>query len=414
MQVKRILLILAASLTGMGLLFSLNSWMRRAASAELALTEGTRAAVAASADEMQQLTLSLEKLLVSGSDRQRALLLTDVALSADRASRSLSALPDAQGERAAVLAFLSSLTERAKALAAGLAAGQSLSAADRAALTDDLNGARLLQTELDLALQSLLTGTPLTSALPASEVAAPAVSAPSTWKALTGEAIGSGKALQIAKEFVGVERVTSVSHAPDTSGAVPTYGVTVRTGDLQLNLEVTRQGGKVLMMSPETAAFPVVRTVTECTQAALSFLQSRGFPAMEAPYYQVYDGLCVLTCVYAEQGVLVWPDRVLVQVRMDTGEVVGIEASKFWQHHTPRRLTAPLLTKAEARLSLAPDSDVRSARLCIIDSGSQERLCWQFTLLWEDDTYLSCIDAITGAELLLEKVIQLENGSIAA
>ena len=71
---------------------------------------------------MDGIGTGLEKLLVSGSDRQRALLLTDVALSADRASRSLSALPDAQGERAAVLAFLSSLTERAKALAAKKAA----------------------------------------------------------------------------------------------------------------------------------------------------------------------------------------------------------------------------------------------------------------------------------------------------
>lgn len=414
MQVKRILLILAASLTGLVLLFSLNAWMRRAASAELALTEGTRAAVAASAGELQQLTLSLEKLLVSGTAGQRALLLTDATLSADRVARSLSALPDAQGERAAVLAFLSSLSERTRNLAASLAAGYTLSAADRSALTADLNGARLLQTELELALQAMLTGGQLSGSLPISEIAAPASSAPSSYKGLTGDAIGSGKALQIAKEFVGTERVTSVSHAPDTSGSLPTYGVTVQTGSLQLNLEITRQGGKVLMMSPETAAFPVVRTVAECTSSALAFLHSRGFPAMEAPYYQVYDGLCVLTCVYAEQDVLVWPDRVLVQVRMDTGEVVGIEASKFWQHHTPRRLTAPLLTEAEARQSLAPDSQVSAARLCIIRAGEQERLCWQFTLLWEDETYLSCIDAITGAELLLEKVIQLENGSIAA
>ena len=215
--------------------------------------------------------------------------------------------------------------------------------------------------------------------------------------------------MQIAKDFIGADKVRSVAHAPDTGGVMPAWGVTIQTDDLQLNLEITRRGGKVLLMSPETAAFPVRKTVEECREAALAFLQERGFAQMESPWYQVYDGLCVLTCVNVQRGVLIWPDRVTVQVRMDTAEVVGIEARQYWRNHIPRKLQTPLLTASEARAYLS--AEPTAGRLCLLPYEGQERLCWQFSIQHEDDTYISYIDAMTGRELRLEKVMHLETGA---
>jgi hypothetical protein len=99
---------------------------------------------------------------------------------------------------------------------------------------------------------------------------------------------------------------------------------------------------------------------------------------------------------------------------MDTAEVVGIEARSYWRSHIPRKLQKPLLTEAEARASLSSVASVESARLCLLPANGQERLCWQFTLAQGDGAYISYIDAITGAELLLEKIMQLEFGQVAA
>lgn len=156
------------------------------------------------------------------------------------------------------------------------------------------------------------------------------------------------------------------------------------------------------------------KTPEECSAAALAFLKSRGFAEMEVTYYQVYDGLCVLTCVYVQNGVLIWPDRVLVQVRMDTAEIVGIEARSYWKNHIPRKLQTPLLTEIEARTALSPDVTVNAVRTCLLPFNGRERLCWQFSLQQGDDAFISYIDAMTGEELLLEKVMQLEFGAIAA
>lgn len=397
------------------LLIALNAAQRQNAIAELALTESTKSAVTEAATELESLTVSLEKLLVTTSQRQSAKLLSLIVLSSERVQFSLSSLPDKEGQRAAVLAYLSRLSHIAQTCLADLAEGTRLDAERRNDLASLLEGLRLLQAELTFAGSDLLAGAGITSALPVSELtASPSAKELISYKALPSAEIGSGEAMRIAKEFVGAERVLSVFHAPDTSGALPTYGVTVQTADVQLNLEVTRRGGKVLLMAPETAAFPMYKTPEECSASALAFLQKRGFAQMETPYYQVYDGLCVLTCVYVQNDVLVWPDRVLVQVRMDTGEVVGIEARSYWQHHIPRKLQTPLLSPSDARAALSPDATIKTTRLCLLPHNHQERLCWQFTLVLGDGTYISYIDAMTGEERLLEKVMQLDFGQVAA
>ena len=411
---KRIILTIALGCGALILLLALNASQRRTAAAELALTEETLAAVAQTASELETLTLSLDKLRVTTSLRQTAALLHQCALSADRVQQALAELPDAQNQRSTILAYLSRLSALTRSCLADLAESAEMAEDSRASLIGMSGGLRLLLEEMTLAQQDLLQGTKI-AALPATDLSAPPTAQElAKYKALPSKEISTGEAMQIAKEFVGLQRVTSVAHAPDTSGALPAYGVTVQTPDVQLNVEVTRRGGKVLLMVPETASFSSRKSVEECTAAALEFLKSRGFASMETPYYQVYDGLCVLTCVYVQNGVLVWPDRVLVQVRMDTAEVVGLEARSYWQNHIPRRMQSPLLTEAEARSAISSEVTVENARLCILPYSGQERLCWQFTVSQEEEQYIVFIDAMNGSELLLEKLMQLEQGQVPA
>lgn len=411
---KKIITTVALCVTALMLLIALNASQRRTAAAELALTENTLAAVADASAEMEALTLALDKLLMTTSPRQTARLLSQISLSADRVQMSLAALPDTQGQQAAVLAYLSRLSNLCQTSLADLAEGDAPDPETRQAMSDMLNGLRLLEAEMHLAQQDVSGGVQASELPPTLITAPPTALELAAYKALPSTQVGSGEAMRIAREFVGDDRVVSVAHAPDTAGALPAFGVTVQTADVQLNLEITRHGGKVLLMSPETADFPALKSVEECTAAALAFLSSRGFAQMEAPWYQVYDGLCVLTCAYVQNGVLIWPDRVLVQVRMDTAQVVGIEARSYWKNHIPRKLQSPLLTEDEARAGLNSAAEVRSARLCLLPSDGQERLCWQFSLTKDGAAYIAYIDAMTGSELQLEKIMQLENGQIPA
>ena len=414
-DMKKWLLALGSAAVVLALTIALMTQVRRAQAAEHTLAESTLAALADAAEEVQALALSVDKLGVAVSATQQAALLHEAVLSADRARHSLTLLPAAQETAAPMLAFLSRLSRTAGTLLTRLGSGLPVTEGEMNGFIAAQAELALLHTELSLALSALLDGESFAAALPPSAVTLPPSAAElAGYKALPSAVVGTGEALLIARDFVGMERVTAVEHAPGTTGALPTYGVTVQTQDVQLNLEITQRGGRVLLMSPETAGFSMVKTVDECRQAASDFLASRGFASMTAAYYQIYDGLCVLTFAHEQEEALVWPDHVVVQVRMDTAEVVGLEARSYWKNHTPRKLGPPLMTIDEAGAALSPMVDVEAARLAVILAGTQERLCWQFTVTHNDERYVCFIDATTGRELLLEKLMQLEYGSVPA
>ena len=213
---------------------------------------------------------------------------------------------------------------------------------------------------------------------------------------------------------MGAEQAVAVTDAPDASGVLPAYGVTVQTADVQLNMEITRQGGKVLWMMPETASFPMTQSPSACEGAALAFLQEHGFGQVEAVHRQLYDGLCVVSFAPVQEDVLLYPDLLTVQVRMDTLQVVGLEARSYWTNHVRRTLPEPSLSADEAALLLSSQAEMRAHRLCLIPEGDGEALCWQFTVTRGGETYFIYLDAQDGREVAIRKVIPLENGSTAA
>ena len=116
---------------------------------------------------------------------------------------------------------------------------------------------------------------------------------------------------------------------------------------------------------------------------------------------------------------MLYPDLVKVQVRMDTGAVVGLEANSYWMNHVTRERLHPVLEEAEARALVSDRLDISASRLCVIPvddglgAGRTELLCWEFDGVWNDNRYLVYIDAETGEEAEVLKVVE-GNGWILA
>ena len=411
--------ILPTLLMSMGLVL-LGTWAvlssRGAAKAERALSETYLAALGESAELVQSLSLSMEKALISQDASQIARLLSQIGRDAGDSRRALAFLSLDEEAVSPAMTLADQIAEDAAQFLVELVDRGTLSSASRDALSAHLNRCTLLSGEMAVNQQEILSGQRplLAAARPESSAAPSAVTELPTAKGLPRTEVTAGQAMTIAREFIGEDRVTGLAQAPDLLGSIVAWGVSAQTADVTLNVYVTQIGGKVLMMSPETASFPELLSVEECRSAADAFLRSRGFASMESGYHQVYQGLCVFSFVYAQEGVLVYPDRVAVQVRMDTGEVVGLEASAYWQHHTPRRIASPTLSADEARLLLAPEADELDARLCLFPDGDRETLCWEFTVSRQGETYLVYLDARDGREVALQKLILLENGVMAA
>jgi len=225
--------------------------------------------------------------------------------------------------------------------------------------------------------------------------------------------VSAEEACSIARTYVG-DASAQVELTQESGGTIPAWGVKVTRNDCELQLAVTKQGGDILWMFPEHAGFSMHYGLEECTQAAQRFLLSRGYGDMQLTFWQIYGGMATLSYASVQDGVILYPDLVKVQVRMDTLEVVGIEARHYLTSHVRRANLRAGVSMEEAQKALSERLEDVTGRLCVIPQGGYEYLCWEFTGTYHDNTYFVYIDAHTGQQRDIQRLVQTSIGPKAS
>jgi germination protein YpeB len=120
----------------------------------------------------------------------------------------------------------------------------------------------------------------------------------------------------------------------------------------------------------------------------------------------------------ASVPVLLYPDTVKVEVGLDTGKVVAFDQRPYLTtHDSPARvIPSPLISREEARAVLKPDLKVleESPRLTVIPLlPTTEALAWEFRVQQGSDTYLVYVNAMTGKEDVVLRLIEDDTGAMA-
>ena len=383
-------------------------------------------AVLSALRQMEDMQLSLSKALLSQEDGAENRYLNQVSAGAAQVQRSLSLLPLSHTATQRAIKFANQAADYSSAL---LRAGE-ISSEDVSRLTSLLTACGEYASALAQSRESLAREAETGKAAFYPEGSEPeavsydsAVSYPTliydgpfSDARQTGQALALGtktvtqeEAIVLARDFVG-DRVKRASAGAAMGGSIPCWGVTLDLGDLTLQAAVTRQGGKILWMAPDTGDFSQEKSVEECRENALLFLSARGFEGMRPTYFQVYQGVAVVSFAASQGDTLLYPDLVKVQLRMDTAQVVGLEARNYWQNHAARGLLKPTLTEEQARSLVGTRLNVRSGRLCLIPTDGGEKLCYEFQGEFGGHTYLSYINALDGRQEELLKVVESDTG----
>lgn len=411
---KRIILLaLAALLIGAGA----SALITRATRAERRLTEVYQASLDRCCEELGEMEAALDKLAVSADSGRQAALLSQIGHAADDIRRDLSDLPVDHYALGGTLTFVSRVSGYADALLEQVAAGDLLTAEDRAQLTDELLACRRLAGEMSLARLSVARSAASFSLVDAAtaypvlayhgQYGAPAAAS----VALDGKPISRTRAEALARELFAPDKIRSAQWQRTSAGDLAAHEVTVALGDLTVDAAFTVQGGHLLWLTPERADFAQLLTADECAEAAMQFLNDHGFTPAAEVWREQYNGLCVVTLAAQQDGVILYADLLHVQVRMDTGEVVGFDASAYWRHHQPRTLPAPALSAAEAAALLAPYLTVSTVKLCLLPRYGEELFCYEADVLHGDDRFLIYVDAQTGREALILKLVDTDGGT---
>ena len=380
---------------------------------------------------MADIEINLSKLLIASGAAQSVSLLGETALLAQHVESGLSRLPLGVQTTAQAMKFAGQIGEYTMTLAAQVSDGGMLSSDDTRQIEGMMTACRQLNAHLT-SMEEEIYAKPLEMQEPDPSVSWPleegdsAIEYPSLIydgpfsdgrhegdaKGLTGERVTREQAREAAAQYAGVTP-DLVKDGADSGGQFEAFGFVADTPDGELSVQVTGKGNHLLWMVPENAAYTAHYTVTQCLENARVYLADTGFGQMEACFVQQYDGMVVANFASVQDGVLLYPDQVKIQVSMESGRVVGAECTQYLMNHTRRNLPQASLSQAQAREMVSARLDIRASRLCVIPKESGERLCWEFEGMFSGAEYRVCVDAETGETAQILRVVDTKDGQTA-
>lgn len=232
--------------------------------------------------------------------------------------------------------------------------------------------------------------------------------------------VNEEKAAKIAVDFFGSDRVAGIEAFEEGDGIeelrMPSHTFHLypenQQKDLAVYMGVSQKGGKVIWLAnPRPIGNPQI-SVEVAEEYALKYLKEKGFDNMEPNYSLRYDGNILFNFAYKQDDVTIYPDLIKVKVALDTGEIVGFDASAYYLNHQERDLLTPEIDEQTARENVNTRFDIDSVRLALIPKGKNEVLCYEFKGKYKDGDFIVYINAVNGKEEQILQIIHDENGTL--
>jgi germination protein ypeB len=235
-------------------------------------------------------------------------------------------------------------------------------------------------------------------------------------KGLTGEEIDEKRANQIAKEFIGEDRIQEFnSNGLIENGNIQVYDFNAKIDDNgnnnNLTISIAKKGGHIVNMNYNREVKAEVISQDEANEKGKEFLNSRGIANMKATYYLKEGGIVTINYAYEQNGVTIYPDLIKVKVALDNGEILGVETSGYLNNHTERTFTKAKISIEEAKSKLNKSLEITSEGMAIIPTEwKTEILCYEFKGKIDDTDFLVYTNVETGREENILVIIDTPNG----
>lgn len=230
------------------------------------------------------------------------------------------------------------------------------------------------------------------------------------FKKLSGKAATPSDIVKKAREFfqLGPEQEVKVTENGRGTDAV-TYSARIEDQGRTIQADYTRKGGHLLWFNNERKVASRQLNPDQAAGNARQFLAQRGYKDMVLINYDEYDNVATMVMARKEGDVVLYPEKVLIKVALDNGEVLGLQARDLVFANRERVMPQPKLSVAEARERLNPQFEVRQSGLALIENDLQkEVLCYEFLGSINGSMYRLYINAEDGYEEKIEKIREVD------
>ena len=235
-------------------------------------------------------------------------------------------------------------------------------------------------------------------------------------KGLIGDEIDEEKAKQIAKDFIGEDRIAELnSKGLVENGNIQVFDfyAKIKDGDENnpLTISISKIGGHIVNMNYNRQIDVETISYEDANNIGMEFLKSREIESMQETYYLKEGGVLTINYAYEQNGVVVYPDLIKLKIALDNGEILGIETSGYLNNHIQRDTSKINISIEEAKANLNKNLEITSEGLAIIPTEwKTEILCYEFKGKIDDTDFLVYINAETGREENILVIIDTPNG----
>ncbi|WP_112181197.1 MULTISPECIES: germination protein YpeB [Paraliobacillus] len=226
------------------------------------------------------------------------------------------------------------------------------------------------------------------------------------FKFINGKNISETKVEDRIRELFDLDQDIDLTVAKSGDGAtIPMYSASFEKDDEHGYIDISTKGGHPLSFMLNREIKDQKLSLNDAQLEAEKFLEKNGFENMEMFQSSQYDHVGVFQFLYQQDDVRIYPDKIQMKVALDNGEVLGFIGTDFYRNHVERKIEEPTLSIDEAKEKVNPSVAIQDQHLAIVDdSGMEEVLAYAFLGTKDNETFRIFINAMSGAEIHVERL----------
>ena len=373
-----------------------------------------------------------KKLTVAGDDARIQSLLGEISRETQGASANLALLPLGEETVSATIKFINQAEDFAESLSERIAAGGSVTETDYETISALSDGAEKFHAAMLALLNRYESGETVFDAedfaASGDEGLYPIANSVGAYPRLlydgpfsdaesTGEfeylkalpEVNADQARQRLEAFLPLQNVVFTG---ESRPEIDCYEFTALSGSTAVSAAVTKNGGMILYILPEYAVTEARIDAAELVERAGAFLREKGFGDMQMSYYSAFEGILTVNFAAVQEGVVLYPELIKLQLSMQDGSIIGMDAEGYLRNHAQRTFPEVIIDAEQAQAKISPKLNAEGAQLCVIPKDGKEYFTWEIRANDGEAGYLVYIDAENGIERDLMQVVSAAQGTL--
>lgn len=216
-----------------------------------------------------------------------------------------------------------------------------------------------------------------------------------------------------AAESIALEKLEIKGMATVTSGDEEIYVVQGTRKGRDAYVSLTKRGGMIVNAMINGDYGEVRLDEEKATAAALEHAEKLGYDSSLAPvWYNETGGMAIVNLAPVVNNVVYYPDLVKVKISLKDGSLLGVESCAYCTNHHERTLPTVIMSEASAKSSVSKRLKVNAVRLAVIPKGNSERFCYEVAAEYKGLDYFVYVDAVTGKQVDVLRVIDDNQGKL--